>query len=121
MKLHFTKMHGIGNDYIYINAIEQEVSDPSELAIKLSDRRFGIGGDGVILICPSDVADAKMRMFNEDGSVRGGAMYYLADGLKQKWLGILFSILVIPFAFVISGIVDTNTIATKNATTFAIV
>ena len=54
----------------------------------------------------------KYRKFNDDGSVRGGAMYYLADGLKQKWLGILFSILVIPFAFVISGIVDTNTIAT---------
>lgn len=54
----------------------------------------------------------KYRQFNEDGTVRGGAMYYLADGLKQKWLGILFSILVIPFAFVISGIVDTNTIAT---------
>ena len=54
----------------------------------------------------------KYRKFNEDGTVRGGAMYYLADGLKQKWLGILFSILVIPFAFVISGIVDTNTIAT---------
>ena len=68
MKLHFTKMHGIGNDYIYINAFDQEVPDPSALAIRLSDRRFGIGGDGVILICPSDVADAKMRMFNEDGS-----------------------------------------------------
>lgn len=54
----------------------------------------------------------KYRKFNDDGSVRGGAMYYLADGLKQKWLGILFSILVIPFAFVISGVVDTNTIAT---------
>ena len=54
----------------------------------------------------------KYRKFNEDGTIRGGAMYYLADGLKQKWLGILFSILVIPFAFVISGIVDTNTIAT---------
>lgn len=54
----------------------------------------------------------KYRKFNEDGTVHGGAMYYLADGLKQKWLGILFAILVIPFAFVISGIVDTNTIAT---------
>ncbi|MBR2282614.1 MAG: sodium:alanine symporter family protein [Spirochaetales bacterium] len=54
----------------------------------------------------------KYRKFNEDGTVKGGAMYYLADGLHQKWLGILFSILVIPFAFVISGIVDTNTIAT---------
>lgn len=54
----------------------------------------------------------KYRKFNEDGTVKGGAMYYLADGLHQKWLGIIFSILVIPFAFVISGIVDTNTIAT---------
>ena len=53
----------------------------------------------------------KYREFHEDGTVTGGAMYYLAKGLKQKWLGILFSILVIPFAFVISGIVDTNTIA----------
>lgn len=66
--LKFTKMHGIGNDYIYINAIEQKIDDPNALAIKLSDRRFSIGGDGVILICPSDVADAKMRMFNADGS-----------------------------------------------------
>lgn len=66
--LKFTKMHGIGNDYIYINAIEQKIDDPSALAIKLSDRRFSIGGDGVILICESDVADAKMRMFNADGS-----------------------------------------------------
>lgn len=53
----------------------------------------------------------KYREFNEDGSVRGGAMYYLANGLKQKWLGILFSVLVIPFAFVISGVVDSNTIS----------
>ena len=68
MKLRFTKMHGIGNDYIYFNAFDQEIREPEQLAKKLSDRRFGIGGDGVILICPSEVADAKMRMFNEDGS-----------------------------------------------------
>ena len=68
MKLNFTKMHGIGNDYIYFNAFDQEIREPEQLAKKLSDRRFGIGGDGVILICPSEVADAKMRMFNEDGS-----------------------------------------------------
>lgn len=68
MKLKFTKMHGIGNDYIYFDAIHQKISDPERLALTLSDRRFGIGGDGVILICPSEVADAKMRMFNEDGS-----------------------------------------------------
>lgn len=66
--LKFTKMHGIGNDYVYINAITQKIDDPNALAKKLSDRRFSIGGDGVILICPSDVADAKMRMFNADGS-----------------------------------------------------
>lgn len=68
MKLKFTKMHGIGNDYIYFDAIRQSIDNPGQLAVKLSDRRFGVGGDGVILICPSDVADAKMRMFNEDGS-----------------------------------------------------
>ena len=58
--LRFTKMHGCGNDYVYINCFEETVG--------LSDRHKGIGGDGVILICPSDVADAKMRMFNLDGS-----------------------------------------------------
>lgn len=68
MELQFTKMHGCGNDYIYINTFQQTVPDFSTLAKKLSDRRFGIGGDGVIYICPSDRADACMRMFNEDGS-----------------------------------------------------
>jgi diaminopimelate epimerase len=64
----FTKMHGTGNDYIYINCFEETAGDPAALAIRLSDRHFGIGGDGIILICPSDVADFKMRMFNADGS-----------------------------------------------------
>lgn len=68
MKLRFIKMHGIGNDYIYFNAIDQKIGDPEALSKKLSDRRFGIGGDGIILVCPSDIADAKMRIFNEDGS-----------------------------------------------------
>ncbi len=68
MKLKFTKMHGCGNDYIYVNCFEQEVSDFSGISERLSHRRFGVGGDGVIYICPSDVADAKMRMFNADGS-----------------------------------------------------
>lgn len=67
-KIKFTKMHGIGNDYIYINCFEQKIENPNELAIKMSPRRFSVGADGVILICPSDVADAKMRMFNLDGS-----------------------------------------------------
>lgn len=64
----FTKMHGAGNDYIYINCFEETVENPEELSIKLSDRHFGIGGDGLILIMPSKVADFRMRMFNNDGS-----------------------------------------------------
>jgi diaminopimelate epimerase len=67
-KLKFTKMHGCGNDYIYINCLEGEIENPENLAISLSDRHFGIGGDGLVLICKSDIADAKMRMFNMDGS-----------------------------------------------------
>ena len=61
-------MQGCGNDYIYIDCFRQQVADPAALAVRLSHRHKGIGGDGVILICPSEVADAKMRMFNLDGS-----------------------------------------------------
>ncbi len=68
MRLEFTKMQGCGNDYIYIDFTQGEVGDLSSIAARLSDRHFGIGGDGVIFICHSDVADAKMRMFNADGS-----------------------------------------------------
>lgn len=64
----FTKMHGIGNDYVYVNCFEESVENPEEVAKKVSDRHFGIGSDGLILICPSQVADCRMRMFNEDGS-----------------------------------------------------
>ncbi len=64
----FTKMHGAGNDYIYFNCLEQHIENPAELSIRLSDRHFSIGGDGIVLICPSTVADVKMRMFNADGS-----------------------------------------------------
>ncbi len=67
-KLRFTKMHGCGNDYIYIDCFEQAVDSPESLAVYLSDRHYGVGGDGVVLICPSGVADARMRMFNLDGS-----------------------------------------------------
>lgn len=66
--LKFTKMHGCGNDYIYFNCFTQQVDDPENLSIRLSDRHFGVGGDGVVLICPSETADVKMRMFNADGS-----------------------------------------------------
>ena len=68
MEYSFTKMEGCGNDYIYFNCFEQPVEHPEAVSIPLSDRHFGIGGDGIVLICPSDVADAKMRMFNADGS-----------------------------------------------------
>lgn len=64
----FTKMHGIGNDYIYINCMESTPERLSELAVEMSDRHFGVGGDGIVLICPSDKADFRMRMFNNDGS-----------------------------------------------------
>jgi diaminopimelate epimerase len=65
----FNKMHGIGNDYVYVDCFAQKIpSDPSALAIKIADRHFGVGGDGLILICPSERADARMRMFNADGS-----------------------------------------------------
>jgi diaminopimelate epimerase len=68
MKLPFTKMHGISNDYVYVNAFTNPVSDPASIAQRVSDRRTGIGGDGLILICPSDTAHARMEMYNADGS-----------------------------------------------------
>jgi diaminopimelate epimerase len=65
----FIKMHGIGNDYVYLNTFDQRPpADPSKLAIAMSDRHFGIGSDGLIMIGPSEIADARMRMFNADGS-----------------------------------------------------
>lgn len=68
VKLHFTKMVGCGNDYIYFNCLEEAINNPEGLSVRLADRHFGIGGDGAVLIYPSDTADAKMRMFNLDGS-----------------------------------------------------
>lgn len=64
----FTKMHGCGNDYVYVNCFEETVENPSETAKLVSDRHFGIGSDGLILICPSDKADFRMAMYNLDGS-----------------------------------------------------
>ncbi len=64
----FTKMHGIGNDYVYVNCFTEKVKKPEELAQMVSDRHFGIGADGLILICPSQKADVRMRIFNADGS-----------------------------------------------------
>lgn len=68
----FTKMHGAGNDYIYFNCLDEEtrndITNPEILSTRLSDRHISIGGDGIVLICPSETADVKMRMFNADGS-----------------------------------------------------
>lgn len=64
----FTKMQGIGNDYIYVNCFEEKVDDPERVSQIVSDRHFGIGGDGLVLIMPSEKADFRMRMFNADGS-----------------------------------------------------
>ena len=65
----FTKMQGCGNDYVYVNAFREHVSDPEKLAIRVSERHFGVGSDGLILICPSDRADFRMEMYNADGSL----------------------------------------------------
>ena len=64
----FTKMHGCGNDYVYVNLFEEKIDNPAELSIAVSDRHFGIGSDGLITIGPSEVADFRMRIYNADGS-----------------------------------------------------
>lgn len=92
MLLNFTKMHGCGNDYIYVNCFETQIDGPNALAAKLSDRHFSVGGDGLIMICPSLIADAKMRMFNADGSegrmcgnaIRCVGKYLYDNGIAQK-------------------------------------
>jgi diaminopimelate epimerase len=91
--MQFTKMHGIGNDYVYVNAFDQKLpTDPARLAVAVSNRHFGIGGDGLILILPSETADARMQMFNADGSegemcgngVRCVAKYLFDRGLATQ-------------------------------------
>ena len=88
----FTKMHECGNDYVYVNGFEEKIEDPASVAIKVSDRHFGIGSDGLIMICPSKVADFRMAMYNADGSegkmcgngVRCIAKYVYDKGLTDK-------------------------------------
>lgn len=92
MRMNFTKMQGLGNDYVYVNCFQEKVENPSELSIKVSDRHFGIGADGLILIKPSDVADFEMEMYNADGSqgamcgngIRCVAKYVYDYGLTDK-------------------------------------
>jgi diaminopimelate epimerase len=91
-RIEFTKMQGIGNDYVYINTLNQTVSDPAALARQVSDRHFGIGSDGLVLIRPSAVADFMMDMYNSDGSqakmcgnaIRCVARYVYERGLTSK-------------------------------------
>ena len=91
----FTKMQGIGNDYIYVNCFEETVEDPSGTAKRISDRHFGVGSDGLVLICPDPDADFRMRMFNSDGSesemcgnaVRCIGKYVYERGLTKKTEG----------------------------------
>ena len=91
-KLKFTKMHGCGNDYVYVDLFHQTLDCPSELSVKISDRHFGIGSDGLICIAPSETADCRMIMFNADGSegamcgngIRCVAKYAYEHGLATK-------------------------------------
>ncbi len=90
--IHFTKMHGIGNDYIYVNCMEKELDNPSDASIKMSPRHFAVGADGLVMICASEAADAKMRMFNADGSegkmcgnaIRCVGKYLYDNGIVKK-------------------------------------
>lgn len=88
----FTKMQGIGNDYVYVDCFNEKVDNPSELAVKISDRHFGVGSDGLILIKPSDKADFYMEMYNADGSqgrmcgngIRCVGKYVYDNGLTDR-------------------------------------
>ena len=87
MVYNFTKMHGCGNDYIYFDCFKQNIENPEKMSETLSDRHFSIGGDGIVMICPSQVADAKMRMFNIDGSegkMCGNAIRCVAKFLYER-------------------------------------
>lgn len=88
----FTKMHGCGNDYIYVNGFEEKIEDEAKTAVAVSDRHFGVGADGLIIIKPSDIADFEMVMYNADGSraqmcgngIRCVAKYVYDNGLTDK-------------------------------------
>ena len=92
LKLKFTKMQGCGNDYIYINCFETDINSPESLSVYLSDRHYGVGSDGIVLILPSKKADARMRMFNLDGSegrmcgnaIRCVGKYLYDNGMVKK-------------------------------------
>ena len=90
--IRFTKMQAFGNDFVYIDATSQTIADPATLALQMSDRRYGVGADGLVLVCPSDCADFRMRIFNHDGSeaemcgnaIRGAAKFIYNYGLTDR-------------------------------------
>ena len=92
MKFKFTKMQGTGNDYVYVNAFTEKLENPAQVAITVSDRHFGIGSDGLILVAPSEVADCRMIMYNADGSegamcgngIRCVSKYAYDNGIVDK-------------------------------------
>ncbi len=87
--MNFSKMHGCGNDYIFVNCINQNIPDRANLSKRVSDRHFGIGSDGLICICPSEIADFKMDMYNADGSnaqICGNGIRCLGKFVREKGL-----------------------------------
>lgn len=90
--MYFTKMHGLGNDYVYVNCFAEYIKEPGKLAKRISDRHFGIGSDGLVLICPSEKADFRMEIYNADGSraemcgngIRCLAKYVYEHGMTHK-------------------------------------
>lgn len=118
--MRFTKMHGCGNDYIYINCFEETVENPEKLAIAMSERHFGVGSDGLVLIMPSEKGDFRMRMFNLDGSegemcgnaVRCIGKYVYERGLTEKTLVALETLGGMKYLDlnVVDGIVETVTV-----------
>lgn len=90
--MRFEKMHGLGNDYVYVNCLEETIREPGEIARRISDRHFGIGADGLILICPSQKADFRMDIYNADGSraemcgngIRCVGKYVYEHGMTKK-------------------------------------
>src|SRR5262245_9578590 len=90
--MRFIKMHGIGNDYVYVDCFREQVSEPEKLAVEVSDGQLGVEGDGLILIMPSDKSDARMRICNADGSeaqmcgngIRCLAKYVYESGISRK-------------------------------------
>ncbi|MCK4276217.1 MAG: diaminopimelate epimerase, partial [Phycisphaerae bacterium] len=122
--MRFTKMHGIGNDYVYVDCFSESVSAPASLAQRIADRHFGVGADGLILILPSEQADVGMRMFNADGSeaemcgngIRGLAKYVYERGMidnttigVETGAGVLRVALTVEDDSVVAATVDMGT------------